>query len=211
MFTNSSNPHENAPIALDGATFDKANKAILLIHGRGATAQSMFALGREFADEQTVLVAPQANGNTWYPYSFMAEETMNQPYLDSALELLNSTIEKIEEQGIPADKIAIVGFSQGACLSLEFVARSPKSFKAVCGLSGGLIGEALKLDRYQSDLKTPVFLGCSDVDFHIPVERVHETADVFESRGATVDKRIYPNMGHHVNDDEVQAVMQLLK
>jgi predicted esterase len=211
MFENNSHPHANARVAVAGSSLEKAKSVIILVHGRGATAQSMFSLGELFADEFTTLLAPQAQANTWYPYSFMAEESMNQPYLDSALTLLDDTVQRLKNQGFEESDLVLVGFSQGACLSLEFAARSGYAFKLVAGLSGGLIGEELQLERYASDLShQTIYLGCSDVDFHIPVERVHETASIFEERGAKVDKRIYPNMGHHVNDDEVNAIQQIL-
>ncbi len=211
MFDNDSHPHGNARVAVAGAPLERAKTILILIHGRGATAQSMFSLGELFADAQTTLIAPQASGNTWYPYSFMAEEQMNQPYLDSALKLLDDIVKRLKDQGFHESQVILVGFSQGACLSLEFAARSAYAFKLVAGLSGGLIGEQLNLERYASDLShQSIFLGCSDVDFHIPVERVHETASIFEERGAKVDKRIYPQMGHLVNDDEVSAIQKLL-
>lgn len=211
MFDNDSNPHGNVRVAVQGAPLDRAKKVIILIHGRGATAQSMFSLGELFADTNTTLIAPQASGNTWFPYSFMANELLNQPYLDSALNMLYDIVKRLMNQGFGESQMILIGFSQGACLSLEFAARSAYALKLVAGLSGGLIGEQLNLERYASDLShQTIFLGCSDVDFHIPVERVHETASIFEERGAKVDKRIYAQMGHVVNDDEVTAIQKLL-
>ncbi|TNE74176.1 phospholipase [bacterium] len=211
MFDNQTDPHGNASIAASGAVLDSASQVILLVHGRGATAQSMFSLGQLFADINTTLIAPQASGNTWYPYSFMADESMNQPFLDSAINVLDNIVKRLKSQGFSENQIILVGFSQGACLSLEFAARSGYAFKLVAGLSGGLIGEQLQTSRYQQNLSTQnIFLGCSDVDFHIPVERVHETEKVFIERGAHVKKVIYPNMGHHVNDDEIEIIKTLL-
>jgi phospholipase/carboxylesterase len=211
MFDSSNSPHLNARIAMSGAALEHAEQVIILIHGRGATAQSMFSLGQLFATEKTTLLAPQAADNTWYPYSFLAEESLNQPYLNSALELVNSIVERLINQGFSESQLILVGFSQGACLSLEFAARSGYAFKLVAGLSGGLIGEILNEYRYSEDLSNQtIFLGCSDVDFHIPVERVHESSALFEERGAKVIKNIYPNMGHHVNDDEITQIKQLL-
>ena len=126
--------------------------------------------------------------------------------------MLKDIVERLIKQGFDTSQISLIGFSQGACLSLEFAARNAYSFKIIAGLSGGLIGESLTRSRYASDLSSQkIFLGCSDVDFHIPVERVHETATLFEERGATVFKNIYPNMGHHVNDHEVEEIQKLLK
>lgn len=210
LFENDFNPHGSARIAMSGAALDKAKQVLILIHGRGATAQSMFALGELFAKEYTSLLAPQADDSTWYPYSFMAEEEMNQPYLSSAISLLDDIVKRLLNQGFKENQLSLIGFSQGACLSLEFVARTGYAFNYVAGLSGGLIGETLKKERYLADLSNQrIFLGCSDVDEHIPVERVHETALVFEERGAKVDKRIYEGMGHHVNNDEIQAILKM--
>lgn len=212
FFPQDSHPHGSARVAAAGAPIEQADSVILLIHGRGATAQSMFSLGELFATKSTTLIAPQAIDNTWYPYSFMAEEEMNQPFLDSAIRLLDDSVQRLIKQGFTESQISLIGFSQGACLSLEFAARSGYGFKLVGALSGGLIGEALKTERYKSDLsKQTVFLGCSDVDFHIPVDRVHESAKEFESRGANVVKKIYPGMGHHVNNDEVEELIKLMK
>lgn len=212
MFNNDTNPHGNVRVAVQGAPLNRAKKVIILMHGRGATAQSMFSLGELFADTNTTLIAPQASDNTWFPYSFMANELLNQPYLDSALNMLDDIVKRLMNQGFGESQLILIGFSQGACLSLEFAARSAYALKLVAGLSGGLIGEQLNIERYASDLShQTIFLGCSDVDFHILVERVHETASIFEERGAKVDKRIYAQMGHVVNDDEVTAIQKLLR
>lgn len=207
LFDNDLNPHGSAKIAMSGVALDKAKQVLILIHGRGATAQSMFALGELVAKEETTLLAPQADDSTWYPYSFLADEEMNEPYLSSAINLLDDIVKRLLKQGFKENQISLLGFSQGACLSLEFAARTGYAFNYVAGLSGGLIGETLKTERYQVDLsKQRIFLGCSDIDAHIPVERVHETAKIFEERGAKVDKRIYEGMGHHVNEDEIEGI-----
>lgn len=212
MFTNELHPHQNARIAMAGAKLEEAKQIVLLIHGRGATAQSMFSLGELFATNQTTLMAPQAFENTWYPYSFMADEELNQPYLDSAIELLDALVQRLIAKGFKAEQISLIGFSQGACLSLEFAARKGYAFQLIAGLSGGLIGEYLKKERYTKSLEgITFFLGCSDIDFHIPVERVHETESVIKNLGAVVEKRIYPGMGHHVNNDEVEWIQQFYK
>lgn len=211
MFENDLNPHQNSRIAVSGVAIEKATKVILLVHGRGATAQSMFSLGELFANDTTLLLAPQAAGNTWYPYSFMADENMNQPYLNSAIQLLDETVKRLIDQGFKESEISLIGFSQGACLSLEFVARKGYQFNCVAALSGGLIGEELNISRYQTDFnKQNIFIGCGDQDFHIPVDRVNESARIFEERNATIIKKVYPGMGHHVNDDEVQILKELI-
>ena len=150
-------------------------------------------------------------GNTWYPYSFLNPLADNQPGLDSGLQAIADIVAYIESKGIPAEKIIIGGFSQGACLSMEFVARNAKRFGGAFAYSGGVIGPLDMPREYGGSLDgTPVFLGCSDVDFHIPVERVHETADVMTALGGNVTKNIYPQMGHTVNMDEIEHVKQMM-
>ena len=180
---------------------------MIIVHGRGATAPSILTLADEFALTDFAILAPQADQNTWYPHSFLAPLEANQPGLDGGLAKIDQLVKEIEAAGIPAAKIVIGGFSQGACLSAEYVARNARRYGGLFVLSGGVIGPLGSERHYGGSLDgTPVFLGCSDVDFHIPVERVHETADLFTQLGASVDKRIYPNMGHTVNLDEIEAV-----
>lgn len=199
--------HETTPISTAGLSLEDAKAAMIIIHGRGATARSILTLAREFELDGFAVLAPQAHQNTWYPNSFLAPMESNQPGLDSGLAKIGQLIEQIEAAGIPAGKIMIGGFSQGACLSSEYVARHAQRYGGVFALSGGVIGPPGTPRNYTGSMAgTPLFLGCSDVDFHIPVERVHESADVFEALGAKVDKRIYPNMGHTVNQDEIEAV-----
>jgi predicted esterase len=156
-------------------------------------------------------VAPQAAGNTWYPYSFLVPIPQNEPGITSGLAVIARLIARFGEEGIPPDRIAIMGFSQGACLSLEFAARHALRYHAIVGFSGGVIGPPGTPRTYPRSLDgTPVFLGCSDVDPHIPLERVHETADVFRTLHARVDERIYRGMGHTINDDELRAARTLL-
>src|SRR5262249_52612413 len=146
---------------------------------------------------------PSAADGTWYPYSFLAPIDQNEPYLSSALKRLADLIDEVVGEGISLDRVALIGFSQGACLSLEFAARRARRYAAVVGLSGGLIGPPGTPREYPGTLDgTPVFLGCSDVDPHIPLDRVHESADVFRRLLASVDERIYPRMGHTINSDE---------
>ena len=158
------------------------------------------------------ILAPQAAGQTWYPYSFLSPIPKNEPFLTSALGVVAGLVRWLEEQGVPADRVAVLGFSQGACLTLEFAARNPRRYAAIVGLSGGLIGPPGTPRLYPGSLDgTPVFLGCSDIDPHIPVERVRESVAVLRTMKATVDERIYRGMGHTVNSDEVAAVAALLK
>jgi predicted esterase len=191
---------------------EQARRSVILVHGRGASADDMLGLAREFQTNDVAYLAPQAAGNTWYPHSFLSPIEQNEPWLTSALDVVARLVSTLGERGIPADRIAIMGFSQGACLSLEFAARHAKRFAAIVGLSGGLIGAPGTPRGYTGAFEgTPVFLGCSDVDPHIPLERVHESAEVFRSMGAAVDERIYPRMGHMVNADEIKAVRLLLR
>jgi predicted esterase len=157
-------------------------------------------------------LAPQAASNTWYPYSFLSPIEKNEPHLTSALGLISQLIATLNAKGVTSDRIGLMGFSQGACLSLEFAARHAGRYAAVVGLSGGLIGPPGTSRDYAGSLDgTPVFLGCSDVDPHIPLERVHETAEVMKGLGGSVDERIYRGLGHTVNGDELRAVTALLK
>jgi predicted esterase len=184
---------------------------MILLHGRGAGADDILALADEFRTTDIAYLAPQASGNSWYPYSFLAPLETNEPWLTSALTLLEKLVAALGDQGVPSERVGFLGFSQGACLSLEFAARHARRYAAVIGLSGGLIGPPGTARDYSGGFDgTPVFLGCSDVDPHIPLERVHETAEVFKATNASVDERIYRGMGHTVNADEIAAVRAVL-
>ena len=200
-------PHQGQYVARGGAPLSRAKAVMVLVHGRGASAKSMLMLAEEFAQPDVAYLAPQAQMHTWYPFSFLAPKQQNQPGISSGLQAIHDLVEEAGAGGYPKEKIMLLGFSQGACLTLEFVARHPKRYGAVFGLSGGLIGQSLDPQLYEGDLKnTPVFLGCSDVDPHIPKERVDLTAKIYTKLNADVDKRIYPNMGHTVNEDELKAI-----
>jgi predicted esterase len=203
-------PHRGQPILRHGPPPGAARLAIVAVHGRGAAASDILSVARELALEDVAFVAPDAAGHTWYPYSFLAPMSDNEPYLSSALALLERVVEDLRRE-IPAQRIGLLGFSQGACLSVEFAARHARRYAAVVGFSGGVIGPSGTPRDYKGAMDgTPVFLGCSDMDPHIPLDRVHETADVFRRLGASVDERIYPRMGHLVNFDEIEAVRALL-
>tara|TARA_R100000479_G_C6360590_1_gene192854 strand:- start:576 stop:1094 length:519 start_codon:yes stop_codon:yes gene_type:complete len=162
-------------------------------------------------DKKIAYRAPQANGNTWYPYSFLAPTDQNQPGLSSGLQKIHDIIEELESEGISKENIYLLGFSQGACLASEFVARHPAKYAGLIALSGGVIGDAVNPEEYSGDLNgTPVFLGCSDVDAHIPKERVNETEELLKKLGASVTKKLYPGMGHLVNNDEIEHINALL-
>jgi len=203
-------PHQREPIVAYGAPLDRARAAVVMIHGRGASARDILTLAPEIGLDDLAYLAPQAAGNTWYPYPFMTPMDQNEPYLSSALARVGEVLARVAAAGVPPERTALLGFSQGACLTTEYVARNAGRYGAVAGLSGGLIGPAGTPRDYPGSLSgTPVFLGCSDVDFHIPKERVLETGDVLERLGAKVDLRLYPNMGHEVNEDELEAVRAL--
>ena len=205
-------PHANQPIVRAGAPLAQARLAAILLHGRGASAEDIIGLSKEFSHRDIAYLAPQAAGHTWYPYSFLMPLEQNEPSLSSALRLIATLLESLRAENFPPEKVAVMGFSQGACLSLEFVARHPQRYAAVAAFSGGLIGPPGSSRSYGGSLDgTPVFLGCSDVDPHIPVDRVYESADVLSHLGAVVDTRIYPRMGHTINHEEIEAVDALLK
>lgn len=213
--TDITGPHAGQPILTAGVPIERARVAMILIHGRGAGAQSILGLAAALeeagAHADIHYIAPHAAGATWYPQRFLAPLKANQPYLDSARAALHSLIAQCVAKGIPQDRVVIAGFSQGACLSLDTALHAPRRYGAVVALSGGLIGPPGTTFDADGDLAgTPVFIGCSDVDMHIPVERVHESAAAMRRLGAEVDERIYAGMGHTVNDDEVNCVVELL-
>lgn len=204
-------PHAGQPVLHAGAPIESARLAVICIHGRGASAEDILGLASELGTTDVAYLAPQAAGGSWYPFSFLAPLAQNEPGLSSALGIVDGLVHALNQQGIPADRVAFVGFSQGACLSLEYAARHAARYAGIAGLSGGLIGPPGTARDYAGQFeKTPVFLGCSDIDPHIPVERVRESAEVFRHMGASVDERIYPRMGHTVNRDELEAVRALL-
>jgi predicted esterase len=204
-------PHGGQPVLASGPAISEARLVVILVHGRGASAEDILSLTQELRHKDISYLAPQAAGYTWYPYTFLAPLERNEPDLTSALGVLGSLVDQAGREGVGADRVALMGFSQGACLSLEFAARHARRYAAVIGLSGGLIGPPGTPRDYKGSLDgAPVFLGCSDMDPHIPLERVHETTDVLARMGAKVDERIYPRMGHTVNRDELEAIDALL-
>ena len=183
----------------------------ILIHGRGASAEDILSLAEELSADDVAYLAPQAAGHTWYPYSFLAPMAQNEPGLSSALGVIAAILASLEDQGMPANRVVLMGFSQGACLASEFAARHARRYAGIAALSGGLIGPPGTARDYAGTFDgTPVFMGCSDVDPHIPLERVRESADVFRRMGAVVDERIYRGMGHTVSRDEIDAVNEIL-
>jgi phospholipase/carboxylesterase len=201
--------HQGQPILYQGVRIEQAKAAMILLHGRGATAEDILTLTAEFPQPGFAYLAPQATDYAWYPNRFVAPVSSNEPYLSSALTVIDDLIKQVTKAGISLDKTILLGFSQGACLALEYAARHPQQYGGVAGLSGGLIGDTLP--EYSGSLaSTPVFLGCSDVDFHIPKERVFESATIFRHLGADVTERLYSNMGHTINQDELNAVSRMM-
>jgi phospholipase/carboxylesterase/glyoxalase family protein len=204
-------PHQGQPIRHAGSPLPGAPAAMIMVHGRGATAESILDLARDLVHPEIAYLAPQAAGNTWYPNSFLAPIPSNEPYLSSALAALEKVLAQVAAAGIPPERTLFLGFSQGACLTLEFVARHAQRYGGVAGLSGGLIGPDGTPRAYPGSLSgTPIFLGCSDPDFHIPAERVHHSAAVLRALGADVTTRLYPNLGHTINADEIRAVREIM-
>jgi predicted esterase len=193
-----------------GESLTAARAAMLLLHGRGATAEDILTIASEVQSPGWVYLAPQAAGNTWYPNPFTAPLETNEPYLSAALDMVSRLVERVEMR-VPAQRIVLLGFSQGACLTLEWAARNARRYGAVVGLSGGLIGpDGTPRDYPGSFAGTPIFLGCSDVDPHIPLRRVVESGQVLKRIGGDVTVRFYPGMGHLVSGEEIATIQELL-
>ena len=204
--------HQEQPIALAGQALEQAQAALILLHGREAGAPSILLLAEELYQPDYAYLAPQAAGNSWYPYTFLAPVERNEPWLSSALARVGAVVALVEAAGIPAERIVLGGFSQGACLASEFMARNARRYGGLLVFSGGLIGPPGTPRAYTGSLGgTPVFLGCSDVDAHIPKSRVEETAAVLEGLDAQVTLRLYPGMGHTINADEITQARGLLR
>ena len=204
-------PHQGQPVLAAGEPLERARAAMVLVHGRGATAQDILTLAAELDQPGFAYLAPQAAGNTWYPYSFLAPIERNEPYLSSALATLGQLLAHVAAAGIPAERTILLGFSQGACLATEFAARNARRYGGLAGLSGGLIGPDGTPRDYSGTFDgTPVFLGCSDVDPHIPAARVQHSAEVLRRLGGDVTARLYRGMGHTVNEDEIEAVRAMM-
>jgi phospholipase/carboxylesterase len=194
----------------NGVPLVEAERVMLMVHGRGATAENILELAQYFPLPNTAYVAPQATNSTWYPFSFLSPFEQNEPYLSSALNVLETLVADVLSR-IPSTHLYLLGFSQGACLAVEFAARNARAYGGIFAFSGGVIGpEGTPRDYAGTFGATPVFLGCSDRDPHIPKDRVVETAALFERMGATVEMRLYPNMPHTIVDDEIKAVQAMI-
>lgn len=203
--------HQTQPVVATGASLDQAQAAMILLHGRGATAEDILTLAYELKRPDFAYFAPQAAGNSWYPNSFLAPIASNEPWLSSALDRVGAVLDHMTASQMPLERIMLVGFSQGACLGLEFVARNARRYGGVAGPSGGLIGPDGTPRDYPGALEgTPFFLGCSDIDPHIPQQRVEHSTVVLRQLGGAVTERIYPGMGHTVNADEIAFVREMM-
>jgi predicted esterase len=204
-------PHQGQPVLRAGLPLEEAGAALILIHGRGASAYDIMSLGSLMAHERLAYLAPEAANHVWYPQSFLAPLEQNEPYLTSALRSVADVV-ALAEAVLPPEKIILAGFSQGACLASEFVARNPRRYGGLIAFSGGVIGPpGSQPAEYPGSVEgMPVFLGCSDTDAHIPLARVEETAVVFASLGAEVTKQIYPGMAHTVIQDEIDHANQII-
>lgn len=204
-------PHRDQPVLQGGAPLVEAAGVLVLLHGRGGSAQDMLALARDLDRPRFTWFAPEAAGRQWYPYSLLEKPGRNQSHLSSALTLLKRILEKVEAADVTLDRVVLLGFSQGACVALEFAARNARRYGGLVALSGALLGpEGTPRDYPGSLAQTPVFLGCGDVDPHVPKRRVDETAAVFERLEATVTKCIYSALAHTINPDEITRARGML-
>lgn len=194
-----------------GKDLSPENKVLILLHGRGGSAEDIVSLAGYLNVSEFTVIAPEATNNTWYPFSFMAPPSQNEPWLSSALELVNDIVNNLKDQGISSERIYFAGFSQGACLTLEYVARNAAKYGGVVAFTGGLIGDKIYEENYKGDFNnTPVFIGTSNPDPHVPVERVHASTNILKSMNALVVEKIYNNMGHTINQDEIDQANSLV-
>ena len=204
-------PHGGQPAVSAGVPIGQSRAVVIMVHGRNATPRNILDLAPRLECMDVTYLAPAAAGHTWYPLSFMADREQNEPGLSSGLDVLRSLVDDVVTAGIPVSRIVLLGFSQGACLAAEFVARHPARYGGLVVFSGGVIGPPGTTWEASGSLAgTPVFLGCSDIDSHIPKARVEESAGVFTRMGAEVTMRLYPGMGHLVNDDEIAAARAII-
>jgi len=194
-----------------GKELNPENKVLILLHGRGGSAEDIISLAGYLNVSEFTLIAPEATNNTWYPFSFMAPPSQNEPWLSSALELVNDIVNNLKDQGISSERIYFAGFSQGACLTLEYVTRNAAKYGGVVAFTGGLIGDKIYEENYKGDFNnTPVFIGTSNPDPHVPVERVHASTNILKGLNAQVVEKIYDNMGHTINQDEIDQANNLV-
>lgn len=210
-----SGPHVAMPMVVGGEPLDTASYALVLVHGRGGTAEGMLPIARAARATDAALVAPVAAQNSWYPQRFLAPVAANEPWLSSALASLDAAVQQVLAAGVPRERVVLVGFSQGACLSLEYAARSAATnarFGGVVAMAGALIGDPSAPRHDSGSLHgTPVVLACGDADAHIPEASVRASATVFAALDAAVDLRIYPGVGHDITGDQIAALAGLVE
>jgi predicted esterase len=205
-------PHRDQPVLLGGAPLAEAAGALVLLHGRGGSAQDMLALARDLQADSLAWLVPEAAGRLWYPFSLLEKPERNRPHLNSALALVKRVMEKIAAANVPPERVVLLGFSQGASVALEFAARNARRYGGLVALSGALLGPEGTPREYAGSLAgTPLFLGCGDSDPHLPKRRVDETAAVFTRLGATVTQRVYPGLGHAMNEEEMVAARGMME
>ena len=198
-------------IVTAGKPLNEAGKALIMLHGRGANARDILSMASYLNIKDYALIAPQATHHTWYPFSFMAPPAQNEPWLSSALAVIKEVVDDIMAAGIGAENIYFMGFSQGACLTLEFVARNATKYGGVAAFTGGLVGDKIYNENYKGDFgNTPVFIGTSNPDPHVPVDRVYATTNILKDMNADVTVKVYNNMGHTINQDEIDSANKLV-
>lgn len=198
-------------IMTGGVALQDAGKVLIMVHGRGGSATDIMSLSQYLNIPDYAILAPEATGNTWYPLSFLAPATANEPWLSSALKMLDETMNEAITAGVPPSNIFLLGFSQGACLALEFATRRAQRFGGIVAFTGGLIGESINIENYSGNFdNTPVFIGTSNPDAHVPVERVQMSAKIMTKMGANVTVKVYEKMGHTINNDEISEANNLI-
>jgi len=202
--------HQKNSIAA-GEELHAESKVLILLHGRGGSAEDMLSFSSRLEVNNFALIAPQATNNTWYPYSFLAPPAQNEPWLSSALGLLKELVDDVTGKGVTTERVYFCGFSQGACLALEFIARNADHYGGVAAFTGGLIGDKIYTENYKGDFNgTPVFMGTSNPDPHVPIERFYASANILREMNAAVTEKVYNNMGHTINEDEIDNANRLI-
>jgi phospholipase/carboxylesterase len=198
-------------IVTRGKELNATSKVLIMLHGRGGSAEDILSLSSNLNVKGFTLLAPQATNSSWYPYSFLAPPSQNEPWLSSALKLIKDLVDDIVSKGVPTENIYFCGFSQGACLTLEFVTRNAAKYGGVVAFTGGLIGDKIYPENYKGDFQqTPVFIGTSNPDPHVPVERVYATTNILKNMNAAVSEKIYAGLGHTINQDEIDNANKII-
>jgi phospholipase/carboxylesterase len=198
-------------IVTAGKELTATSKVLIMLHGRGGSAEDILSFSTHLDAKDFTLLAPQATNNAWYPHSFLAPPSQNEPWLSSALKLIKELVDDVRSKGVPTQNIYFTGFSQGACLTFEFIARNGDKYGGVAAFTGGLIGDKIYSENYKGDFQgAPVFIGTSNPDPHVPVERVYATTNILKNMNADVTEKVYDNMGHTINQDEIENANKLI-